>query len=213
MVYQLDPTFVGLRQMEITTSVLSEREALGAAPASIVVGVDYPDPFTRFRDYDPPKVFDPAYGGGGADRFYRVLRDEIVPHVDATLRTQGGARFLVGHSMGGRFALYATFRHAPPAPPLFAGVIAADPSYSEDLLTYERWHAARSTSLPLRLYRAVAVDNGPAHAIAHGFLNDRLASRNYEGLISAEEVFQTDHGGVIRPAYESGLRFILGGVK
>ena len=211
VVYQLDPNFAGLQQFEITAGYISDNEDRGLGPAAIVVGIDYDDPQTRFRDYPAPETLDPDYGGDGADRFYRALRDEIIPYVDESLRTRPEQRFLVGHSMGGFFALYAAFRHDPGGPALLAGAIANDPSYSQDLLTYERWHAERADALPMRLYRAIATYNGPLQTLSHDWMTERLQQRRYEGLEDRGEVFETDHGGVVEPGYVQGLRFILGG--
>lgn len=211
VVFQLDPTFAGLDQLEITAGIVSQDELRGEGPEAIVVGVDYPDPYDRFRDYEAPEELDPAFGGGGADRFHRALQEEIVPHVDATLRTVPEQRVLVGHSMGGFFALYAAFRHDPGESPLFAGVVANDPTYSQDLMTYERWHAERSQALPMRIYRAIARYNGPLQELSHRWMGERLAEREYEGLEAKAETFDTDHGGVVEPGYASGLRFVLGG--
>jgi hypothetical protein len=212
VVYQLDPTFVGLKEMAFTTGLLSRHEAEGTVPPCIVVGIDYPDPYTRFRDYASPETLDPAYGSDGADRFYRVIRDEIVPHVDATLRTDPGQRYLVGHSMGGFMALYAAFRHDPAAP-LLAGVVASDPSYDQNLFTYEQWHLDRSAALPMRLYLAYATYNGPLQEMAHRWMTERLTGRGYTGLDLLAEAFETDHGGIIEPSFDRGLAFVVGGVR
>lgn len=213
LVLQLDPTFAGLEQLEVTAGYVSEYERTGEGPEAIVVGIDYDDPNDRFRDYTLDEGLDPAYDGEGADRFYRALRDEIVPHLDQTLRTRPEARFLVGHSMGGLFALYAAFRHDPAEPPLLAGVIANDPSYSQDLMTYETRHAERSDGLPMRIYRAIALYNGPLQVLAHDWMTARLDERGYEGLVSEAEEFETDHGGAVEPGYAAGLRFVLEGVR
>lgn len=211
LVLQLDPTFVGLDQLATTTGLVSRMEAEGRVPEAIVVGVDYPDPYTRFRDYSAPNPLDPDYGGEGADLFYATLRDEIVPWVEERFRVDPSRRTLVGHSLGGFVALYAAFRHDPDAPRLLAGVVASDPSFSQDLFTYERWHAERSGDLPVRLYVAIATFNGPVHRLAFDAMGERLESRGYEGLELETDVFETDHGGIIRPSFERGLLHVLAG--
>jgi enterochelin esterase-like enzyme len=210
LIVQLDPTFVGLQEFAITAGLVSQKSAQGLWPEAIVVGVDYPDPFQRERDYRVPKPPDPSFGGAGADRFYRVLRDEVLPYVDTRLRTEPGRRTLIGHSNGAVFAWYASFRHAPPEAPLFSAVLASDCGYDEELFTYERWHAERSTSLPLRFYTARAVFNGAIQQIGFFAMLDRVGSRGYQGLELFSEELETDHGGVIRPSFEHGLDFIFG---
>jgi hypothetical protein len=210
LVVQLDPTFVGLQEFAITSGLISQKAAAGTWEEAIVVGVDYPDPNTRLRDYALPDPLAPAYDGAGADRFYRALEEEILPHVAQRFRVDGARRYLVGHSNGGVFGWYAVFRHDPVKPPLFAGVVAADCGFDEELLTYEGWHASRSSTLPMRVYTSRAAFNGAIQQIGFGFLVDRLASRSYGGLQFAHEVLETDHGGAIWPSFEHGLEHMLG---
>lgn len=211
LIVQLDPTFAGLREFDITAGLVSERAAEGAWPEAIVVGIDDAGDNQRLRDYVLPAPPDPDYAGEHADRFYRAIRDEILPHVEATYRVDPARRILIGHSAGATFAWYAAFRHAPPEPPLFAGVLAADVGLEEGLFTYERWHAARSDSLPLRLYSASAAYNGAVEQITVDAMAVRLGERDYAGLEFVREIFETDHGGVILPAFDTGLALLLGG--
>lgn len=213
LVVQLDPTYAGLREHEITVGLISANAAAGAWEEAIVLGVDYPDPFTRHRDYVPPTPLDPEHGGEGADRFFRVLRDEILPQFEARYRVDPERRILVGHSNGGVFAWYAALRHAPTEPPLFSGLIAADCGYDEALFTLERWHAERSEALPVRLYASRAVYNGAAHQIGFRAMIERVRGRGYSGLTLVDEEIETDHGGVIAPSFEAGLDLMLGGAS
>lgn len=211
VVVQLDPTFGGLQEMAITTGLLSEGEAAGTLPETVVVGIDYADANQRFRDLQPPEEVDGAYASTGVDAFYAALEQEVIPHVDATLPVDPERRVLVGHSLGGMFGLYAAFRHAPPAPPLFAGIVSNDPFTPAALLAWEDLHAARSDSLPLRLYRANAAENGPLQQIAVDWVTARLEDRDYAGLVMQTETFPTDHGGILVPGTAAGLDFVLGG--
>lgn len=210
LVVQLDPTFAGLREFDITAGLVSEHAAEGAWPEAIVVGIDDAGENQRLRDYVLPVPPDPDFAGANADRFYRAIRDEIVPHVEASYRVDPSRRILIGHSAGATFAWYAAFRHAPPEPPLFTGVLAADVGLEEALFTYERWHAERSDALPLRLYSASAAYNGAIEQITVDAMAARLEERDYAGLVFEREVFETDHGGVILPAFERGLELLLG---
>jgi pimeloyl-ACP methyl ester carboxylesterase len=152
---------------------------------------------------------DPAHAGDGADLFYAVLRDEILPLVEARYRIDATRRSLVGHSKGGVFAWYAAFRHAPPEPPLFSGVVAADCGYEEPLFTMERWHAERSTSLPMRIFASRAVYNGAGQQIAFEAMLSRVRARNHEGLVLLDQQFETDHAGAVQPSFDAGLALLL----
>lgn len=209
LVVQLDPTAFGLQEFATTAGLISQYAETNRWPEAIVLGVDYADPFTRERDYQLPEVLTRDYAGDGADRFFRVLRDEILPHVEGTLRIDPAHRILMGHSKGGGFAWYAALRHAPPEPPLFSGIVAADCGYEEPLFTYERWHAERSDALPVRLYASRAVYNGAVQQIAFRAMLDRVAP--YRDLQLASEELETDHAGAVFPSFEDGLDHVLGG--
>lgn len=81
------------------------------APASIVVGIQQKD---RGRDF-----VDSAAG------FLAFLSDELMPYVQKKYRTLPYT-VLIGHSLGGRFALYAYLNR----PDLFNAIITASPAYT-----------------------------------------------------------------------------------
>lgn len=211
LVVQLDPTFAGLEQYAITVGLVSEAAAAGEGPEAIVVGVDYDDPTLRERDYLPPEPPDPTFDGEGADRFYRVLTEELLPELQDRHAIDPQRRYLLGHSNGGIFAWYAALRHGSDAgaPPL-AGIVAADNGYPEALFTYERWHAERSEDWPLAVYATRATYNGAGQAVVFDAMIDRIEGRRFPGLRLETEVLETDHGGAVWPSYEGGLRFLLG---
>jgi predicted alpha/beta superfamily hydrolase len=99
--------------------------AMGQLPPMIVVGVRNTD---RTRDLTPAavpgfKLPPEARSAGGADRFLRFLVDELAPWVDRKYRT-APMRVLVGHSLGGLFALHALATR----PQLFTGYIVMEPA-------------------------------------------------------------------------------------
>lgn len=211
LVVQLDPTFAGLREFEITTGLVSQRAADGDWPEAFVLGVDYPDPATRERDYAIPDPPNPAFDGDGADRFFAALRDEILPHVEASARIDPARRVLVSHSNGGVFAWYAAFRQEPDLAPLFSGIVAADNGYDEALFTLERWTSERVDDLPLTIYASRAVYNGAGQKVVFEFMEERLTSREYPSLVLETDVLETDHGGAVWPSFERGLDLFFTG--
>lgn len=213
LVVQLDPTYAGLQELEITNGLVSQYAADGEWPEAIVLGVDYPDPRTRERDYRVPDAPDPEFRTTGPDRFYAALRDEILPHVEAEHAIDPTRRVLVGHSNGGVFAWYAAFRHDDGVPPLFSGIVAADNGYDEQLFTLERWHAERATDLPLRLFTSHAAFNGAAQKRGFDWMIERLEERDYPGLELETSELETDHAGAIWPSFEDGLAHVLGGER
>lgn len=213
LVLQLDPTFAGLEQYAITVGLVSDYAERGQWPEAIVVGVDYPEDVSlRERDYRPPDPPDPEFAGSGADRFYRMLTEELIPALELDYAIDPAHRYLLGHSNGGVFAWYAALRHDPSlGPPPFAGVVAADNGYEESLFTYERWHAERSDDLPLAIYATRAVYSGASQKVVFEAMGERLRERGFESLRLQQSVLDTDHGGAVWPSYEQGLELLLGG--
>ncbi len=83
-------------------------------PPLIVVALANTD---RTRDFTPFKI-DRRPTSGGADRFQEFLRGEVIPLVEGQYRTQP-FRILVGHSLGGLFAVYSLLK----SPDLFQAYI------------------------------------------------------------------------------------------
>ncbi len=84
-----------------------------AMPPQIVVGVEQ-----KQRGVDL---------GSNQETFDRFLAEELVPYIDKEFRTVP-YRTLVGHSLGGRFALFTICRN----PGMFASVIAMSPGLGND---------------------------------------------------------------------------------
>jgi hypothetical protein len=205
LIVQLDPTYAGLHQFATTGGLVSKHEAEGDWPEAVIVGVDYADPSTRERDYRYPDPIDPTFQSDHADLFYRVLTEEILPHLDDTLPVDPTRRLMLGHSNGGVFGWYTIFRHDPSETPPFAGVIAADAGLEEALFTYEGLHAERADALPTVIYATHALYNGATQKIAIDALEARLRGRGFPDLNLTVEGLDTDHGGAVIPSYEHGL--------
>ncbi|AEE51921.1 alpha/beta hydrolase [Haliscomenobacter hydrossis] len=96
-----------------------------AVPASIIVGVKSTD---RYFDFSPKASNDwpvPSFikKTGGAELFRDYLRLDVIPTIEKKYRTTP-FRVLIGHSMGGLFALETLFQQ----PDLFKAYIVLDPS-------------------------------------------------------------------------------------
>ena len=95
-------------------------------PAMIVVGINNTD---RTRDLTPSKPAASFSGtpwtgsAGGAQKFLSFIADELLPTIDRNYRTRS-YRVLVGHSLGGLFAVYALLNR----PEVFKGYIVTSPS-------------------------------------------------------------------------------------
>ena len=114
VVYALD----GSASVEYTIGI-AETLYQSGFPRLLVVGI----PSThRSRDLSPTRSNDTP-SGGGAGPFLEFIEGELVPWVTERYRTTGYS-VLVGHSLGGLFAVYALAN----APELFNAYIAISPS-------------------------------------------------------------------------------------
>lgn len=110
---------------EIAASIARFYATMSQLPPLIVVGVRNTD---RNHDFTPAPVAGfttppEAQHPGGAPAFLSFISDELAPWIDRSYRT-APLRVLVGHSLGGLFALY-TIGHRPD---LFTGFLIMEPS-------------------------------------------------------------------------------------
>lgn len=97
-------------------------------PDMIVVAIPNTD---RTRDLSPTHTLKDDHGkeqdffrtSGGNDIFFKFLKDELIPHIDASYRTMP-YRMFVGHSLGGLTVINALYT----IPETFNAYVAIDPS-------------------------------------------------------------------------------------
>ncbi|HKC48361.1 MAG TPA: alpha/beta hydrolase-fold protein [Gemmatimonadales bacterium] len=124
---------------EIAASIARFYATMSQLPPLIVVGIRNTD---RNHDFTPAPVagFDAppeAQRPGGAAAFLSFISDELVPWIDRSYRT-APLRVLVGHSLGGLFALYTIAQR----PDLFTGYLIMEPSAWWN--SGAEWRAARA---------------------------------------------------------------------
>jgi predicted alpha/beta superfamily hydrolase len=116
VVYVLDP---GNNLFATFGIVNYYSDMLKIMPSMIIVGIVSND---REKDYLPtPSKEQPT--GGGADKFLRFIKSELVTLIDSTYPANS-ERCIIGHSAGGFFAIYALENQ----PELFNSFICIDPS-------------------------------------------------------------------------------------
>jgi uncharacterized protein len=124
---------------------------IGQSPASDAMAL-------RAQDFSPTPIPQSlGGGGGGAAAFLDFLEHELIPFIDRAYRTNPADRGLLGHSMGGKFALSALEQR----PALFQRIVAASPAlFPDDSLTDKNARRALST-LPasVRLDLSVGSDD------------------------------------------------------
>jgi uncharacterized protein len=124
-------------------------------------------------------------GKGGA--YLAVLRDEIIPWVDARYPTSK-ERALIGYSLGGLFAMYAMFESTD----TFTHYLLGSPSmYWNDKVMFklERDYADKHKDLKARVFISAGVDEGGDHVGSILRLTEALQDRNYPGLELQRDIF------------------------
>jgi predicted alpha/beta superfamily hydrolase len=98
---------------------------------------------------------------GGAPAFFDFLERELIPFIDRTYRTNPSDRGLLGHSLGGSFALYALTQR----PRLFQRIVAASPALPTDSAFFaETRRTFAALSAPVRLDLSVGAEDELAFA-------------------------------------------------
>jgi uncharacterized protein len=105
---------------------------LGQMPEFIVVGIKNTD---RSKDIFPEEITygDGSKGGGRANQYLDFIREELIPHIEKTYRTEN-FRVLYGTSNTGFTAVYALFRN----PDMANATIAASATLSIPLFRAKR---------------------------------------------------------------------------
>lgn len=219
VIVQLDANLPMFEEFAVMAGQASQLERSGKAQPVVIVGVGYGTgaeaQVDRFRDYGLPitnsqfaERWSTYVPPGECERFHAFLRDELVPHLDATYRLNG-SRALSGHSMGGLFTLFALSRETDL--PLFTGFVAASPSLFWDggqMMT--RWKDVQDPVRARLLHTSAGQLEGPE---MNGFFDEfgeRLAARAFERLeFEVDPIPHVDHVGAVAPAFRDGLSFLF----
>jgi predicted alpha/beta superfamily hydrolase len=138
---------------------------------------------------------------GGAPKFLRVLKEEVIPLIDRSYRTSGD-RGLEGVSLGGLFVAYAMFEE----PDLFTRYSLISPSLwypwgreNGMILTREPDFAKKHAVFPKTIYISVgSEENSTMIAVAWQFAKQlclSLSNGYYKGLdLGAETLAGSFHG-------------------
>lgn len=178
----------------------------------------------RWRDYTPSAdpstdsssarqyklAVETVRSGGGRD-FLQVLRNDLIPFIDAAYRTTGD-RGLSGHSLGGLFTAYALFT----APDLFQRYGINSPSLwwnDSEMFKTESAFAATHTALPKRVLLTVGANEGASMVRPMAKFASVLGSRGYQGLVMDTVVFQGESHTSVGPAMMARTLRVLYGKR
>jgi predicted alpha/beta superfamily hydrolase len=197
-----------------TTSAVDLLSGSGRIPRMIVVGINNTD---RTRDMTPSKPTT-GWGGtpwtgsaGGADKFLSFIADELLPMVDRNYRTRP-YRVLIGHSLGGLFAVYALMNR----PEVFNGYLAISPALWWDdqaLVKASQPFFAAHKDLRADLYMTMGDEGqamlGGAWKLSAVLEESKLADLRWQFKRSPEE----DHGTIPYLSTYEGLQAIFKGYR
>lgn len=213
-------------------------------PKTIVVGIGYPNcqmfgrnfgkalerfqqrrhqDFTPVRDQALEAATSSIYWGdqrvvsdsGHAAEFWACLEKEIIPQMDKDYRIAENGRTLIGHSLGGTFALLSLFHR----PSLFSKYIVGSPSFgccNGLVFDQERDYSTKYKTLDAEVF--VGMDDGlefsaePFHCTVSELqrFSAALLSRNYRGLKYANRIYrEQQHLSVAPLILAEGLKAIF----
>ncbi|MBN2797891.1 MAG: alpha/beta hydrolase [Deltaproteobacteria bacterium] len=200
---------------------VARRTRSGDLEPLVLVGVGYedlpPDSMANLmeivtrREADltwPEVTRDGAPVGGGGERFREALVSELMPAVDERLDGAGGERVLMGHSLGGLFALSEALVFGPDDSP-FDVIVAASPSiwWAEgDLLVSERLLAQGRDDLNLSLMMGVGSLEGPTMIEPVAILEEQLTARGYPSLEVDTTLVPSAHMQAAELVFEASLQ-------
>jgi predicted alpha/beta superfamily hydrolase len=221
-------------QFGMTTEIVRYLHLEDDFPSLIVVGIGYP--VGQYFNAIVPRAFDltpdrdveieeaverflasrqdhpglPVTTGGAAG-FLTFLIRELIPDVESKYRTGKPGRTLIGHSLGGLFALH-TFLEQPD---LFEKYLVISPHLGfapgadRPMLRREAALNASGWSPRSRVYMAVGSNEPAAMIDGATRFADRLTSRAYQNLQWRFSVNPNEsHNSVVPGAISTGLRWL-----
>lgn len=183
-------------------------------PPLIVVGITNTD---RARDLTPSHAgvphsdgtVDPVPTSGGADKFLDFIETELVPEIEKRYATEP-YRILVGHSLGGLFAIHAMMAR----PNLFNAYIASSPSlWWDDFRTVRqaREFFPKQKEFKRTLFFALGDEGGPMGE-AFGQLQKILSANLPKGFVAQSTRYPEEaHNSTELLTHYAALRTIFTG--
>jgi hypothetical protein len=232
VIYQLDGRYYGR-----SVAILMHRHhhLNPVLPEAIVVGIGYYyDGWVDKRERDYIFVGRGGFneksntsGRGGGMKFYLFLKTELIPFIDNTFKTDNATygRTLMGHSLGGYFAVFALFDQfkytdmleqpvIPRDVPVFANFIAASPVIVNDfsyIMDLERNISQNYTKpFPITLYMSMSntEETTPTHYFP--ILSERLGKWDFAGYrFKSLALENKQHQETAIPIFKAGLKFIF----
>jgi enterochelin esterase-like enzyme len=164
---------------------------------AIIVSVGNLGAPRRFVDFDLP----------GALPYMRFLTLELIPLIEAQYRVDRTRRTLMGYSLSG-LAAVITLLEENPSTRYFSGYVITDPSlqfHTQELYAMEQQMWDTSHNLPVTAHHCSTIGNGP-----YADFPNKIVGRGYQGLHYQFRTYSLDHGAVLSPCVQEGLRYVFG---
>jgi predicted alpha/beta superfamily hydrolase len=195
---------------DMTAGIMNELLEEGSMPKCLMVSIDYVGgggSYKRYTDlvYPHPSSTEERKG----DLFYKFLTEELMPNIEANYATDTTRRTLLGHSLGGYFAIHSMFDHA--GDQFFKNRVAASCSIGFDdnvlmVLELEASNILNDIDQNLFIGCGTIVGSSP---VMHQELFNRLSSRNYPHLKVDFGAYPKTHGSDSYPTFKNGLRHVF----
>jgi len=184
----------------------------GFVPDLIIVGITWTGEYdaNRGRDFTPTRL-ESFPTSGNASKFLSVIKNEIIPYIDSTYRTDKNEKALYGTSLGGLFAIYTLFHE----PTLFNRYMIISPSLwwdNELVFKYEKSFAEKNKSLHAKVFISTG-EYEEATDFGHGFdrFGNQLRASKYNGLELETAVLEKmSHSASATAGALRGLQFVFG---
>ncbi|MFC2129737.1 alpha/beta hydrolase-fold protein, partial [Bacteroidota bacterium] len=198
VIYILD----GKAHFQHATSAVNFLSSRGLIPQMIVIAVHNVD---RNRDFSP--IHDERIPtSGGAGKFIKFLKKELMPMVDEKYQTSGFT-ILMGHSFGGTFATYSLLT----LPELFDGYIAISPYiHFMDSYLVEEAATKLKSEYDSQKFFYMTVGDEPPYFEPLGKFSSLLKEKSGESIVfKYVKMEDEDHGSIPYISLFSGLRFVF----
>lgn len=150
-----------------------------------------------------------AEKGGGALLFYDFMKHELIPLIDQSYSTNVNNRTLLGHSLGGYFALFQAFNS--PSQQLFDYVVSVSPTLfwaETELMKMTESIHDNSHSVPVNLFLSMgSLEAVEMNAYYDEFVT-RLTNHPIQNLNVTSNKFKKDHFANAKFSFSDALKTI-----
>ncbi|MFT5755842.1 MAG: putative alpha/beta superfamily hydrolase [Alteromonadaceae bacterium] len=173
----------------------------------IIVGISYKkDAYIhRTADYTPTQSNE-KIKSGQANKFIEVIKQEVIPLIDSTYRTQTDNRTIAGHSLGGLFGAYQIIKNGD----LFNKYIISSPSlWWDNFKTFS--FAQHMDQKPIKVFVSVGAMEGEHMKRSAKKMINFLEKHRDKANVKTTILNGETHGTAKFRAYADSFRWLFKG--